>query len=69
MWQRYLLRFLVLLSAIASIGGLLWMTFAPPPGMKVTKDGVPYFAPPVIHPVSGAAIPLDTLVRHYRGEK
>jgi len=69
MWQRLLLRFLVALSAIASIGGLLWMTFAPPPGMKASADGVPYFTPPVVHPVSGAAVPMETLVRHYKGGK
>ncbi len=69
MWQRYLLRLLVALSAIASIGGLAWMTFAPPPGMKATRDGVPYSTPPVIHPVSGEAVPVERLVRHYKGEK
>lgn len=68
MWQRRLLRFLVLLSAIVSVGGFLWMTFSPPPGMKATRDGVPYFTPPVLHPVSGEAIPVETLVRHYKGE-
>jgi hypothetical protein len=69
MWQRWLLRFLVACSAIASVGGFLWMSLSPPPGMKATRDGVPYFTPPVTHPISGAAIPLETLVRHYRGEK
>jgi hypothetical protein len=69
MWQRLLLRFLVALSVIASIGGLLWMTFAPPPGMKATKDGVPYFTPPVIHPVTGQPVPVETLVQHYKGGK
>ena len=69
MWQRLLLRFLVALSAIASIVGFLWMTFASPPGMKATKDGVPYFTPPVIHPVTGQPVPVDTLVQHYKGGK
>lgn len=69
MWQRLLLRFLVAVSAVASIGGFLWMTFAPPPGMKATKDGVPYFTPPVVHPISGEAVPVENLVRHYKGEK
>lgn len=69
MWQRWLLRLLVALSAIASIGGFLWMTISPPPGMKANSDGVPYFSPPVIHPVSGEAVPMETLVRHYKGEK
>lgn len=69
MWQRLLLRFLVALSALASIGGLLWMTFAPPPGMKATKDGVPYLTPPVVHPVTGQPVPVETLVQHYKGGK
>ncbi|MFN6962029.1 MAG: hypothetical protein ACK4N6_07275 [Rhodocyclaceae bacterium] len=69
MWQRHLLRLLVFLSAVVSIGGILWMTLSPPPGMKVTKEGVPYFTPPVIHPITGEAVPVETLVRHYKGEK
>ena len=69
MWQRLLLRLLVALSAIASIGGFFWMTFAPPPGMKATKDGVPYFTPPVVHPVTGQPLPVETLVQHYKGGK
>ncbi len=69
MWQRVLMRLFVAIAAIVSIGGYLWMTFAPPTGLKATKDGVPYFTPPVIHPVSGEAIPVETLVRHYKGEK
>ena len=69
MWQRLLLRFLVALSVLASIVGFLWMTFAPPPGMKATADGVPYLTPPVIHPVTGQPLPVETLVRHYKGGK
>ncbi|KAF0165927.1 MAG: hypothetical protein FD157_1103 [Rhodocyclaceae bacterium] len=69
MWQRQLLRFLVALSAIASVGGFLWMTFAPPSGMKTTRDGVPYFTPPVVHPVTGQPVSVETLVQHYKGGK
>lgn len=69
MWQRLLMRLFVTLATIASIGGYLWMTLAPPPGLKLTRDGVPYLSPPVVHPISGEAIPLENLVRHYKGEK
>lgn len=69
MWQRWLLRFLVAASAVASLGGLAWMTFWPPPGLKVTREGVPYLTPPVIHPITGEAIPMETLVRHYKGDQ
>lgn len=69
MLMRLLMRVFAAIAAIVSIGGFLWMTIAPPPGLKVTRDGVPYLAPPVLHPVSGEAIPLEKLVRHYKGEK
>lgn len=69
MWPRLLMRLYVALAAVVAIGGYLWMTFAPPPGLKATKDGVPYFTPPVVHPISGEAIPVETLVRHYKGEQ
>lgn len=69
MWQRLLMRLFVGIAVIVSVGGYLWMTLAPPPGLKATKDGVPYYTPAVVHPMSGEAIPLETLVRHYKGEK
>ena len=69
MLQRLLMRLFAVVAAIISIGGFLWMTFAPPPGLKATRDGVPYLTPPVLHPVSGEAVPLEKLVRHYKGEK
>ncbi len=69
MWQKVLMRLFVGIAAIVSIGGYLWMTLAPPPGLKLTRDGVPYFTPPVVHPISGEAISLEVLVRHYKGEK
>lgn len=69
MWHKLLMRLFVALAALASIGGFLWMTLAPPPGLKETKDGVPYFTPPAIHPISGETVPVETLVRHYKGER
>ena len=69
MWQRWLMRLLVALSAAVTIGGLAWMLVAPPPGLKATRDGVPYLTPPVLHPVTGEVLQAETLVRHYRGVK
>jgi hypothetical protein len=69
MWQRLLMRVFVGLAAIVSIGGYLWMTFVPPPGLKADRNGVPYLTPPTIHPATGEAIPVGTLVRHYKGER
>lgn len=69
MLLRLLMRLFVVVAAVASIGGYFWMTVAPPADLKVTRDGVPYFSPPVLHPVTGEAIPLEKLVQHYKGGK
>lgn len=69
MIARWLMRLFVVVAAAASLGGILWMTLAPPPGMKVTRDGVPYLTPPVTHPTTGEILPVDTLVQHYKGDR
>lgn len=69
MLSRLLMPLFAIVAAIVSIGGFLWMTFAPPPGLQATRDGVPFFTPSVIHPITGEAIPVETLVRHYKGGK
>lgn len=69
MLSRLLMRLFAVIAAIVSGVGFLWMTFAPPPGLKADRNGIPYFTPPVTHPITGEAIPVDTLVRHYKGGK
>lgn len=67
MLARLLMRFLIAASVIAVLGGLAFVYVKPPPSMKVTRDGVPHLSPPVAHPVTGEAIPLERLVQHYKG--
>jgi len=69
MWQRLLMRLFVVIAAVLSVGGYLWMTLAPPEGLRVSRDGVPYFTPPVLHPVTGEAVPMANLIHHYKGGK
>ncbi len=65
---RILMRVYLGLSVAVCAWGL-WRVYAhPPASMKVTRDGVPYFTPPVIDPTTGKPIPVDVLVRHYKGE-
>lgn len=66
MAARLLMRLFVALSVIAVVGGLGWVYINPPESMRVTRDGVPYLSPPVAHPVTGEAIPLEHLVQHYK---
>ncbi|MCL6555719.1 MAG: hypothetical protein K6T56_05075 [Burkholderiales bacterium] len=64
---RVLMRVYLALSLAVCAWGV-WKVYAhPPASMKVTKDGVPYFTPPVIDPITGKPLPVETLVRHYKG--
>ena len=64
---RLLMRFLIAISVIAVLAGLTFVFVKPPQSMKLTRDGVPHLSPPVAHPVTGEAIPLERLVQHYKG--
>lgn len=64
---RLLMRLFVACSAIAVVGGLGFVYVKPPEGMRVTREGVPHLSPPVAHPATGEAIPLERLVQHFKG--
>ena len=57
-----------LLASVAVCGWGVWQVYGhPPASLKLTRDGVPHFTPPVIDPATGQPIPVETLVRHYKG--
>jgi hypothetical protein len=51
-----------------SVLGLSWMLIAPPPSMRLDRDGVAHFTPDVVHPITGDAVSVNALIRHYRGD-
>lgn len=67
MKSRLMMHFLVVLSAIVVVAGLASVYVKPPESMRVNRDGVPYYTPPVINPMTNAAIPVEQLVKHYKG--
>jgi hypothetical protein len=56
------------LSAAISIGGLAYIFMDPPAYLHASRQGVPYFTPPVINPADGKALDLNMLVKHYKGK-
>lgn len=66
MVARLLMRLFVAASAVAVVAGLAFVYVKPPEGLRVTREGVPMLSPPVTNPVTGEAIPLDRLVRHFK---
>ncbi|MHB1084586.1 MAG: hypothetical protein ACYCZA_07085 [Thiobacillus sp.] len=67
MISKLLMQFFVALSAIIVIAGLAYVYVKPPQSMRANRDGVPYYTPPVVNPMTGEAIPVEQLVKHYRG--
>lgn len=67
MLARLLMRLFIAASVAAVLGGLTFVYVWPPEGMRVTREGVPYLSPPVAHPLTGEAIPLEVLAKHYKG--
>ncbi len=57
------------LVSLLSAAALFYVYVFPPPSMRVSRDGVPHFTPPTIHPETGEVLEIDRLVRHFKGVK
>ena len=55
-------------ALVVTVVGLSAMLIWPPLSTHMDRNGVRYFTPQVIDPVTGKAIDLSVLVRHYRGD-
>ncbi|MCB1759620.1 MAG: hypothetical protein KDI68_07530 [Gammaproteobacteria bacterium] len=58
----------VAVIGLVCLVSLLYVLVAPPQSLRMSRDGIPFFTPPVAHPVSGEALDLGELVRHFKGE-
>ena len=56
------------LVSVLSIFVLVYVYSVPLKSMQTNRDGAPHFSPEVIHPETNESIPLDRLIRHFRGE-
>ena len=63
-----LLKFYVLVVTLVSILGLAYVYAQPPQSMRVDRDGVAHFTPPVMHAETGEPVALGRLIRHFRGD-
>lgn len=61
------MRVYVGLVALISLASLIYVYAYPPPSMRVSRNGVPHFTPPTLHPETGEALDIDRLVRRYKG--
>jgi len=62
-----LMRLLVLSVSAISLASLVYVYAFPPPSLQMTRDGVPFFTPPVENPEGGEPLELGELIRHFQG--
>lgn len=63
-----LMRGYVFLVTAISLGAIIYVFAYPPQSLQTTRDGVPFFTPPVVHPETGEPLDLGELIRHYKGD-
>ena len=62
---RQLSLFAGFVSATSALA-LVYIAVAPPTDLRHTREGTPYFTPPVENPDGGDPIEVDELIRHYK---
>lgn len=68
MAATYFMRVYAGLVTLITLAGLAYVIIAPPESLRVSRDGVPHFTPPVLNPETGKGMPVDDLVRHFKGQ-
>lgn len=54
------------LVAVASAASAIYVFIQPAERFAKSREGTPFFTPPVIDPDTGEALDLDELIRHYK---
>ena len=57
---------LAALASLITVATFVYLGVSPPAYLRKTRDGVPYFTPPVIDPTSGKPLSVEMLVRRYK---
>ena len=68
MVATYFMRAFATLVTLGTLAGIAYVFVTPPQSLGTSRDGVPFFTPPVVHPETGDAVSVDALVRHFKGE-
>jgi len=60
------LKILVIFCTLLTIFSFVYIIWAKPESLRVSRDGVPFFTPKVINPDDGKAISVDELIQHFK---
>ena len=67
-WAKLQMVVFSLLSAAVSAGGLAYIFIEHPAYLRASAEGVPYYTPQVIDPITHKPLDLDMLIRHFEGK-
>jgi hypothetical protein len=66
--QQLQLAALALIVSLITVGSFTYILWKQPESLRLSRDGVPFFTPQVIHPDTGEIISVDELVEHFKKE-
>lgn len=67
--QQIQLALLSIVVTVITLGSFAFILWKQPDSLRMSRDGVPYFTPAVIHPDSGNTVTVDELVQHYKAQE
>ena len=67
-WAKLQMVVFSLASAAVSVGGLAYIFVAHPAYLRASAQGVPYYMPAVIDPITHKPLDLDMLILHFEGK-
>ena len=67
-WAKLQMVVFSALSAVVCVAGLAYIFVAHPAYLRTTAEGVPYYTPKVVDPLTNTPLDLGMLIRHYEGK-
>lgn len=61
--QLAALTIVVSIMTVVSFAYIFWKQ---PESLRISRDGIPFFTPDVLHPDSGKPIPVEDLIDHFK---
>ena len=61
--QLAALTVIVSIMTVVSFAYIFWKQ---PESLRVSRDGIPFFTPDVIHPDTGKPVPVSELIEHFK---
>ena len=62
------LKILSIFCTLLTVFSFAYVIWAQPESLRKSRDGVPFFTPPVANPDGGKPISVDELIQHFKND-